>query len=219
MHSCLTVLGTDMNRLSRDVLIAIGGAVAGGAILGIIAAFTTHLTRLQLVGVGAGTLVICILLFGGSWLLFEVNRRRRAAFEARIIKIVTEAVLTKMDSRIAGQIQAASNSSSTNTNVSTSSTNIPATLRNLLEDGRVLQARLGERDSSFVVASDLSVEIARWEARSLNALMDQTDRSFADDFRNQGPGDDVFTISGFRAYNRMGHQLATIEQAIRHGLT
>jgi hypothetical protein len=201
-----------VNRLSRDVSIAVGGAVAGGAILSIIAAFTTHLTRLQLVKVGVATLAACALILGGSLVIASIVRRRWATFKARIVTTVTEAVLSKLDSHIARQIEGMPKTSAIN-----AATDRPATLPNLLEEGRVLHARLAERDDSAVVAPELGVEIARWEARSFNALMVQVSPSLADDFNRQSL-DNVFDMTGFKMYYRLSYELQTIERAIREGI-
>jgi hypothetical protein len=100
--------------------------------------------------------------------------------------------------------------------VSTENIAAETTLQKLLVDGRVLQARLSEGERTSLVSHELAVEIARWEAVTLNSLMGK-DRPSADDFRNLRTSDDMTIDPMYKTYNRINGELEILEIAIRDG--
>jgi hypothetical protein len=142
----------------------------------------------------------------------DLMRRRRAAFKAEVVAAVRDAILTDLASRIPISTQ----QDVTPFPVSTENIAAETTLQKLLVDGRVLQARLSEGERTSLVSHELAVEIARWEAVTLNSLMGK-DRPSADDFRNLRTSDDMTIDPMYKTYNRINGELEILEIAIRDG--
>jgi hypothetical protein len=197
-----------VGRIVRDVAVA----VAAGFIVAIVAAFTTSLSRIQLVGVFAGGLAACALLLGALEAPGAI-RRRRDAFKAEVVAAAKDAVLAELDSRAPQAQQGASPGAILRAASAPGRADDLAALSNLLENGRVLQARLGEPGTlNAEVPNDLAVEIARWEAQGATALTRKPD--LLDEYRRV-PYQNVFTATMGSMNLRMEHQLGVLEEAVQ----
>jgi hypothetical protein len=88
-----------------------------------------------------------------------------------------------------------------------------AVLAELFVEGRMLQARLGEAHSANVyVPNELAINIARWEAQAINALVDQPAHL---NHLKEAPGKSSIDETTGDAFRRMQHQLNVIENAMR----
>lgn len=186
--------------------------MAAGIVVSLIASFTTSLTHAQLVGMFAVGLVVCALVLGALEMPGVIHRRR-AAFKAEVITAAKDAVLAELASQIPEPGQGASPAAIlAAASASTRADNL-AVLSKLLEEGRVLQARLGQFGSrNYEVPNDLAVEIARWEAKGGTALTRKP--RLLSEFRDVQP-QDVFHADTGATSERMEHQLRVLEKAAR----
>lgn len=194
-----------MHRLVRDSLIA----VIGGAIISVITAFSTNLTRLEVAGVGAATIALCALIIGGMHVPGLI-RNRCAAFKSQIVAAATEAVLTELASRIPEPIQ-----NEPPALIPVAARNERPALQDLLVEGRVLQARLAEGDRSVPVGHELGAKIAGWEATTLNQLLMDDLRAGQDFRKSRSSFDDIFDDAAWKTCTRMSHELEILEIAIQ----
>jgi hypothetical protein len=225
-----------MNRTTRDILIGITCAVAGGAVGSIIAALTTNLSRVALVGVGVLTLVGCALILSGYFVIPELVKRLRTAFEARIVATtiksviaeleghrssfetdlvdaVTRAVVIELESQVPRQEPQRSPSAILAARKLEMQTNELRRRRELLKEGRILHTRLGNAGRGVEVPNDFAVEIATWEADTADALISEP--TFLSDFR-KAPWVEAFSATRGKMYDRLGYQLEVLESSILH---
>ena len=195
-----------MHRLIRDIIVA----VAGGVIVGLIVTFTTSLTRIQLVLVYVGSLAACGLVLAGLELPHLI-RQRREEFKSEVIAAVRTAIMNELAAR-AITMQDPNPSNLLRAAQARNQLDERERLLGVLEDGRMVQARLREGGyANIELQGELAVDVGRWEGMALAALVNRPDS--LRDFRN-APGDPQFLNTG-EAYRRIEHQLGVLEEVIQ----
>jgi hypothetical protein len=191
----------------------IAAAVIGGVIVSLLVTFTTSLTHVQLILAYIGIIAVCILLVAGLQLLSVLLRRRREKFKAEVIAAAKEALLEELASRAPEPHHRSSPRAILRAVQASAQAEDLATLRSLLLDGRMVQARLRESGySNLELQGELAVAIGQWEGRAATALVSRSDQ--LREFRN-APGDPQTGLSIYEAYRRTEHQLEVLEEAIQ----
>lgn len=181
-------------------------ALAASVVVAVVTLFTVDLSKLQAAGVFVGALVMCFV----APPVWRWARRRLAAFKAKVLAEVTGAAVAAVRAELTAQPTAPQ--PTTTLVIPDSSFDMPS-LGKMLIEGRILQARLAESDSSQLLPSGLGPEIACWEAKAINVLADRPHHLA--DFKSASS---LYFYEWTRSdlYNRMAHQIAVIETAIRH---
>jgi hypothetical protein len=198
-----------MQRLVRDLIIAIAGALVGGVLL----SFITNLSRIQLIGVAIGILLLCSLILGGLRLPGYVERRYRE-FKAGLVASVKEQVLAELaaDVSLRDQSRGTNPASVLRALNARSRADPKRNLADLAERGRMLQGRVRYSNATNVsVPAGLSSEVGDWEGAARTALIPKP--QCLQDF-DAAPGLGGAPIVG-RVVSRLEQQIAAVERAVR----
>lgn len=197
----------------RKLLLEVIAAIVGGIIVSLIVTFTTSLTHIQLILVYMTAILACGLLVAGLQFLPSLFRRRREKFKAEIIAAMKDSLLAELASRVPELRYRSSPAAILRGLQASAQADDLTALRDLLLDGRMVQARLREQGySNIELQGDLAVEIGQWEGRASTALVSKPDR--LREFRN-APGNPQSGLSTCEAYKRTEHQLEVLEETIQ----
>jgi hypothetical protein len=221
-----------VSRTVRDNLVGIVVGVIAALIAGLITVFTTDLTRLEDVGVFGLSLVVCGLVLALAYVPGMVSRRherRRSALKAEIMAEVQGELGEKIALALEPWFTAAPadyptpriytpgdfDSLLAAVRLAVKAPAVPTekSLRELLIEGRDLQAKCRGIESSYVIPDELAVEIGQWDGRVGAALLDDTD--LLDEFRSEPWAGEVFHLSAREAYKMLQVKLGALESAIR----
>jgi hypothetical protein len=146
-------------------------------------------------------------------LLPDLFRQRREQFKAEIVAAAKDALLAELAIREDEPRYRSSPRAILRAIRASAQADDLAAVRDLLLDGRLVQARLREQGySNIELQGDLAVEIGQWEGRATTALVSKPER--LREFRN-APGDPQTGLSTGEAYRRTEYQLGVLEELIQ----
>jgi hypothetical protein len=196
-------------RLVRDFIIAIAGAVGGGVLLSLF----TNLSRIQLILVALGILVICGLILAGLRLP-GIAKCRYQAFKAGLVASTKDRVLAELAGQVPPQIKSpgASPGATIRATKAQARAEQKLNLAALAERGRMLQGRVRYSNPTDVsVPAGLSSEVGDWEGQARTAIMHKPEcLQHFDAAQALGSAPAVG-----RTVKRLEQQIAAVERAVR----